>query len=118
MKTRSQLRNKIKWGLALNLSELSAASGYERGMLAKMDLPLQAGKISLFDFRRTMRKRQDYHEVERRKSKIVKLPTDASTPVNGDQTRSDADKFHGPRKSCGPPGASRLRDVSLARSSG
>jgi hypothetical protein len=55
-------RRKVKDDKALNLSELARVSGYDRGSLAGMMLPLTAGKIFYTDFRRILHGRQDAHE--------------------------------------------------------
>lgn len=65
-----KLRNKLKRDLALNLSELAIASGWDRSSLAQMDLPLECGKISYGDFRRVLNFRQLAHEQHRSKIPI------------------------------------------------
>lgn len=64
-KTTEMIREKAAHHLALNLSELARVSGYRRTVLAGMNLPLQAGKITLTDFRRVIRRRQDLLEEGR-----------------------------------------------------
>jgi len=54
-----QTREKVKHDMALNLTELALVSGYGRSSLARMHLPLQHGKISLSDFKRVLRRRQE-----------------------------------------------------------
>ncbi len=98
--------SKVKRDLALNLSELAIASGHDRAKLAQMDLPLESGKITLTDFRRILRKRQDRYEAQRPKLKL--LPGAPTLGDNG-SARTLADKFHEPRSKCGRPGASRPR---------
>jgi hypothetical protein len=56
------IRRKVKRELALNLSELSIASGWDRNTLSAMNLPLEHGKIIYSDFRRVLHRRQDAHE--------------------------------------------------------
>ena len=85
---------KVKLGQVLNLGELAIASGYDRGALARMALPLQAGKISLSDFRRIMQKRQDKQEGM---PHAPSAPPQAAIPsgqVNGARSQQiDADRF-------------------------
>jgi hypothetical protein len=108
----SSVWSKVKHDLALNLSELAIASGYDRGVLAKMDLPLEAGKLPLSDFRRILRRRQDHYENQRRK--FIKLLPDVPTPEGNGSARTLADKFHEPRSKRDRPGASRPRAGSRA----
>ena len=60
----AQVREKMKKDKALNLSELALVSGYDRGTLAAMLLPLVAGKIFYTDFRRILCARQDRFEAD------------------------------------------------------
>jgi hypothetical protein len=53
------IRAKAERGEVLNLSELALISGYGRSSLQGMRLPLICRKISLSDFRRVLRRRQD-----------------------------------------------------------
>ena len=114
------VRSKARFGLVLNLSELAIASGYDRGVLAKMNLPLQSGKISLQDFQRVMRKRQDYREKLARNivslsdpsvPSVVKkssvTPPVSSAPAGDDQKRAAADTFYGRSSKRAGKGASR-----------
>jgi hypothetical protein len=107
---------KVKLDQALNLSELAIASGYDRGVLGRMILPLQAKKMPLSDFKRLMRRRQAAEELENSKLRILPTPPAPSSPVNGDYAPSDADKFREPRKRNARPDASHPRDESRARS--
>jgi hypothetical protein len=98
---------KVKKGQALNLSELAYASGYERGVLAQMNLPLQAKKMSLPDFQRIMRKRQDWQERALRQPR--KKSDEALRPptAGGDQKREASDTFYGRSSKRAGKGASR-----------
>lgn len=78
---------KVRKGHVLNVSELAIASGYDRGMLARMKLPLQGGKISLEDFQRIMRARQDRAERDRIKLRTVPAPASPPAVRNGDQAQ-------------------------------
>ena len=62
MKTKEQIWEKVERDQVMNLSELAVASGYPRCVLGAMKLPLIAGKISLSDFKRILRQRQDQCE--------------------------------------------------------
>ena len=62
MKTKEQIWEKVERDQVMNLSELAVASGYPRCVLSAMKVPLIAGKISLSDFKRILRKRQDQCE--------------------------------------------------------
>jgi hypothetical protein len=115
----SVARSKARKGLALNLSELAIASGYHRDQLSKMLLPLEAGKISLQDFQRIMRKRQDYRErlvrnaincrasVSDAKSSKPRDAIVSFQSANGDQKREAAGMFYGPSSKSAGKGASR-----------
>lgn len=59
MKTKEQIWEKVVRDQVMNLSELAVASGYDRNALGAMSLPLIGGKISLSDFKRVVRQRQD-----------------------------------------------------------
>lgn len=112
---------KVKRDQVLNLSELAVASSYPRGVLGKMNLPLQHGKISLSDFKRIMRRRQNAHEIARSKLRVLPSPTGspASSPVEDVGSRqADADKFYesssthaGQAASRPPRKAQRLRST-------
>jgi hypothetical protein len=103
----SVTRSKARKGLALKLSELAIVSGYDRNVLSSMNLPLQAKKISLQDFQRIMRKRQDWQERNFRKKvgaidhNRLKQPADSNAPAsspdsaNNGQQRAAADMFYG-----------------------
>lgn len=65
MKNNSVTREKAARGQVLNLSELALVSGYGRSSLTAMKLPLICGKISLSDFQRIIRQRQDKLECSR-----------------------------------------------------
>jgi hypothetical protein len=56
---------KVERDQALNMTELAHASSYDRGALRAMNLPWQHGKLSLSDFKRILRKRQDKMENAR-----------------------------------------------------
>ena len=98
--------SKVRHDQVLNLSELAHASGYDRAVLSRMNLPLQDGKISLADFKRILRKRQDYREKLAKKAVNCRAsvsdaaqvkPPDAIVPfgsVNGSQRQATADKFY------------------------
>jgi hypothetical protein len=101
---------KAKRDQALNLSELAIASGYPRGVLAKMMLPLQAGKLTLSDFKRIMRKRQNFHEGKLRRVNfklLPILPPAASHPGDERSAPAIADRFYAPSSRHVAPAASR-----------
>ncbi|HEX7517778.1 MAG TPA: hypothetical protein VF345_10900 [Chthoniobacterales bacterium] len=60
---RAGVLRKQKLDHALNLSELAFLSGFNRGTLACMMLPLIKGKIFYTDFRRILSARQDAQEL-------------------------------------------------------
>lgn len=98
MKNPAAIRAKVRKDHPLNLSELAVASGYDRGALSRMNLPLQIGKISLSDFKRIMRKRQDLIEAESIRQNLILFPTRppfASHPANARPLQEAADKFYG-----------------------
>src|ERR1035441_9578645 len=103
---RQQVWNKVKRGLALNLCELAIAAGYDRGVLSRMGLPLQEGKLSLDDFKRVMRQRQNLHERARRHLRVLPTPPSGSPGANLFQSR-DADRFYAPSSKRANPAASR-----------
>jgi hypothetical protein len=74
MRNNALIRSKVAQDMALNMTELSHASGYRRQVLAGMNLPWQAGKLSLADFRRILRRRQDLHEKNLTSTASAKLP--------------------------------------------
>jgi hypothetical protein len=107
------LLEKVKLDLALSMTELSRATGYRRQVLAKMNLPWQAGKLSLGDFRRILRKRQDLHERN-----VAALAADSSSPTSSSSKSSPeatvtdhpllqlVDKFDAPSRTRAKPTAS------------
>jgi hypothetical protein len=113
----SVVRSKVRLGLALNLSELAIASGYHRDQLGKMQLPLQSGKISLSDFKRVLRKRQDYREKLAVKAILngAGLPSGRVKPsaagssgsANNGRRQVTADKFYAPSSKSAGKSASR-----------
>jgi hypothetical protein len=105
---------KVKRDQVLNLSELAIASGYDRAVLSRMDLPLESGKISLADFKLVLRKRAARHERQR----LVVMPPAEPAPAGSDCAQTRVDKFHAPRSKCDPPGASRPRAESPALCTG
>lgn len=114
--------SKVRKGQVLNLSELSLATSYPRGVLAKMDLPLEAKKMSLQDFRRVMRRRQDAHERAGAKLRVLPGPIVSeqpaqSPPVGGSLQREAAGKFYAPLLKSEGKGASHPAPQSLLRSS-
>jgi hypothetical protein len=98
-KTVKAIRLKLREDKALNLSELSAASGYDRGTLRRMVLPLIHGKMFYTDFRRILRERQDRHEA--RLVQRLTLDGQPSTVATGRQAESElqsvVDKFRAPK---------------------
>jgi hypothetical protein len=62
LKTKEQIWARVERDQVLNLGELAVASGYSRWALSAMKLPLVRGKISLSDFKRILRQRQDQRE--------------------------------------------------------
>jgi len=130
MITPRRVRGKIKDDHVLNLSELAIASGYPRGVLARMNLPMFAGKISLSDFKRIMRKRQD--EFERARGERYEMtrddngqvgftllppPPGPSSPGDNGSPPADADRLYAPSSKRADKAASRpARITPLARS--
>lgn len=110
---------KVKKDQALNLSELAIASGYDRGTLSRMALPLQAGKMTLSDFKRVLRKRADRHERALATLRVLPCPSDlrsltsdlrggeASAPADARPLQAVADIFYGRSSRSAKPGASR-----------
>ena len=87
-------RTKKEKDMALNLSELSEVTGWDRGSLSAMNLPLEKGRILYSDFRRVLQRRQDAHEDSR--AKLTLLPsTEPSGSVGADSSQAVADKFYG-----------------------
>jgi len=85
MKTKEQTTwEKVERDQVLNLGELAVASGYSRSVLSAMKLPLIAGKISLSDFKRIVRRRQDQCES-------LRGPTPALSPDSAAAIDSDDD---------------------------
>lgn len=111
----ARVEEKVKKGQALHLSELAVASGYDRAVLSTMNLPLQAKKISLQDFQRILRKRQDWQERSLRRPE--KDSASQPGPAGSDQKRAAADMFHGRSRKNEGKGASRPRGLALLRSS-
>jgi hypothetical protein len=126
MKSASQIRSKVRLDLALNMTELSRASGYRRQTLALMNLPWQAGKLSLGDFRRIMRKRQDLHERNISRPAFLVSPGENGetnvTPLTA-TTGADhpmirlVDKFDAPSRKRVKPAASHRPPESRLRGS-
>ncbi len=85
------LADKIQQDMALNLSELAAASGWNRGTLAAMNLPLIAGKIPYSDFRRILRRRQNAIEGP------SVNPSVSSTLAVDRHSQAVVDKFRAPK---------------------
>lgn len=52
----AKIAGKVSLDKALNLSELAQVTGWSRGTLAKLGLPLVAGKIPFSEFNRIMRR--------------------------------------------------------------
>jgi len=107
----SAVWSKVRRDLVLNLSELAVASGYDRGRLAQMCLPLQYGKISLSDFKRVLRQRQDHQEQQARRFKIFtprhRGPGGSSALGGSGQRQAVADKLYGPSSKSAGKSASR-----------
>jgi hypothetical protein len=127
MSKAARIRAKVKNDEALNLTELSFVTGYDRGTLGSMLLPLVAGKIFYTDFRRIVAARQDRHEHSL--ASITPLlqpsiitpsasakPAAASSPGVDDPPPSLADKFHAPKSTRVRPAASHARAGSGPRS--
>ena len=89
--------DKKKKDLALNLSELSEVSGWDRGSLAAMNLPLEKGKITYSDFRRILQRRQDAREHSRLAVRLLPL-VESSGSVSADSLQAVADKFDAPSR--------------------
>ena len=90
----TRARKKLKKDMALNLSELSEVTGWDRGSLSAMNLPLEKGRIIYSDFRRVLHRRQDAHEDRR-----AQTPT-APTPKEYRADRISAQvaaRFYAPR---------------------
>jgi hypothetical protein len=120
-------KSKAKNDMALNLSELAAVSGYGRSSLQAMKLPLIHGKISLKDFRRVLRHRQDGLEEQIATLTITNNETGArstsftrvsSFPATDYSMPAAVDKFRAPRSSNGPPSASPSPAAHPARNNG
>jgi hypothetical protein len=111
MKNRSsKIWQKVRKDLALNLSELAIAAGYDRGTLTRMDLPLQFGKMSLSDFKALMRFRQNKIESKQwvRLSIVMPFEPPASLrPGDEGSPRAVVDKFDAPSSRRGARSASR-----------
>lgn len=107
----ARVKSKVRQGMVLNLTELAIASGYDRNVLSTMNLPLQANKISLQDFQRIMRKRQDAAEknLKHQTSNLKLLPKQpaSSAPEGDGQKRAAAGMFYGPSSKRAGKGASR-----------
>lgn len=115
-----QIWQKVKRDQALNLSELAVASGYDRGKLSRMLLPLQEKKISLSDFKRVMRRRQNVFEanvfeLHALPDPAAKRLAGASSPAGADLTQATADKFDAPSSKRAKRGASRPLPQSQLR---
>jgi hypothetical protein len=105
--------SKVKRDQALNMTELAHASGYDRGALRVMCLPWQGGKLSLSDFKRVLRMREDYREKRLRTVKVMLLPS-PSASANGRQRQVAADRFYAPSsKRAGKAAARPVRSGPL-----
>ena len=117
--TRPRLTAKIQRDLALNLTELAAASGYNRNTLARMCLPFIEGRIFYSDFRRILAQRQDAHEHSVRALFALtpneRMPASLS-PASADSPRAIADRLDAPSSKRATPTASHPALQSLARS--
>jgi hypothetical protein len=113
----AKIAEKVKADKALNLSELAHASGWSRGTLAAMDLPLEAGKIAYSDFRRILRRRQNARE---RQKGFTALPDPVVSlhPGVTDLTPGVVDKFRAPKSRHAQPAASHARVEGRAHSIG
>jgi hypothetical protein len=107
--------SKVRREQVLNLGELAIASGYDRNVLAKMELPLEHGKISFQDFKRIMHKRQDSAERGRAKLRVLPSPAVRSPAVNAARRQATADKFYAPSSKRAGKGASHLPGSSPLR---
>jgi hypothetical protein len=125
MRNSTLIRRKVKLDQALNLSELSRVSGYDRGSLTGMMLPLTAGKIFYTDFRRVLRSRQDAHESS--VAALVRhngfthpsgITLAAAVVAAARPMRAAADKFRAPKSRRARPAASHAPAESRARSTG
>ncbi len=110
----ARIWSKVRRDQVLNLSELAHASGYDRGMLSKLALPLIAGKISLSDFKRILRKRQDRQE---RIVKVMPPLVVSSGSANNGRRQAIADKFYVPSSKRVGKSASRPARSAPLRSS-
>lgn len=128
MKNAAAIRSKVRLDLALNMTELARASGYRRQVLAQMNLPWQAGKLSLGDFRRILRKREDLHErnVAALAAASASPASSSSDPGAKSSTATTAtappmiqlvDKFDAPSQRRVKPAASRPVPESRLRGS-
>jgi len=87
---------------ALNLSQLAKHTGYSRAALSAMQLPLIAGKNSVADFRRIIRRRQD--AMEAALPAPILPPRDALTPDDVTRVQALANKlFYAPHHSKAQP---------------
>lgn len=106
----------------LNLSELARLTGYYRGTLAALQLPLVAGKITYTDFRRVLRQRQNAHEkrfgiseISNQQSEISHQKS-ASSPAADDRSpQAIADRFDAPSSRNAKPAASRRARATRPR---
>lgn len=120
MKSARQIWAKAKRDEALNLSELEIVTGYTRESLSAMNLPLQAGKMPLSDFRFILRRRELAHERENPKLHVYRPdPKPPSSPAaDEDSPQAIADRFYAPfpkraGKGASPsPRESRLRGIA------
>jgi hypothetical protein len=124
-------KQKAKDDMALNLSELAIVSGYTAPVLRRMNLPLIEGKISLRDFWRVLRNRQELGEKYRNRLVLVvhdgdhgeisefNVPPEfieaSSLSEAAHSTQAAADKFRAPRSSNGQPSASPSPAAHRAR---
>lgn len=124
MSKQSQARLKKRLDEAMNLSELALVTGYDRGTLASMVLPLQSGKIFYSDFRRVIAARQDRHEHSLSALQPLPFslqplgvtPAAASSPEAASPTKIIADRFRAPKRKGARPAASHAREECQLRS--
>lgn len=132
------VRTKSEHDEALTLTELSVVTGYGRSSLQAMELPLIHSKISLRDFWRVIRKRQDAAEELRNRlfvinpkggeAETLSVPPEfsdrftprlvSSGPGDAAEMLKAADKLRAPRSRNARRGASHHPAESLARSTG
>ena len=103
-------KQKAKAGMALNLRELAAVTGYSYSSIKSMRLTLFYGKIREHDFWQIMKSR----------SRFERPTSDARAAVaspGGERLmQAIADKFRAPRSKNGPPAALPSRAARPVRS--